>query len=210
MMVLAEEKVIASKKKQQRIIGSGVLLAVMTIAVLFIFLGDGRGILERVFAAEANITLTSPAPVAASKREEIVIDAVVANLPDQEYPAASLSVHFDRNKLEFVGVRQGTMKTRGRGGIYHIPIWNSDVEASNQHGIVNTMYLDLTGGDHPYIVGEEDILVRLVFRLRDSVESGETHHITIYDAVFATVNPADSVATSKGNLRVHHAQIIVR
>ena len=164
--------------------------------------------LEQTFAT--SITLTTPAVLEVNHHEDIVIDVVVNEVPKHEFPAASISVHFDHDALEFIGVRQGNMVTRGDGGNYNIPIWHVDTSASNQHGIVNAMYLDTTGGEHPYIINESDILLRLIFRLQDEVQSGEIFHLVIDDAVLAAIDPAESVGIALGNMQAHHAQIIIR
>jgi hypothetical protein len=187
----------------------GIIASGLIVTIIFLLVMREMGVIERLFSLDATITLSSPEPMYADNRDEIVINALVSNLPKREYPAVSLSVHFDTNRLEFLGVRQGNMVIKGEG-VYHIPIWSVDVEVSNRRGIVNTMYLDITGGDFPYIVTDADTLIRLVFRLRDSIESGDVLYVTIEDAVFATVDVTESVAMSEGNLNVHHAQIVVR
>ena len=209
MEILTSKKKMTTKQKKKRllIIGGISLVAIIAIVAVVFFTLDRTGVIDRVFAT--SITLSSPAPVEATNKENIVLDAIVTRLPDGEYLAASLSVYFDHNRLEFIGVRQGTMRTVGINGNYSIPIWNSDVEAANRTGVINTMYLDMTGGDHPYIVDDADILLRLAFRLRDSAQSGDTLYVTIEDAIFATVDPADAVAMTKGNLIGFNAQIIV-
>ena len=200
-----------SKKKRKWLVIIGIFVvttAAAGIALFYPFGDDEVSFVERMFAT--SITLSTPPPIMAGSQEDIVIDVVVNRLPNQIYPAASLSVHFDSNYLAFTGIRQGTMRTVGNAaGTYHIPLWHSDVDASNERGFVNTMYLDMTGGDQPYIIDENDILLRLVFRLRESASAGDVYHLVIEDAVFATIDPADSVGTSNGNLRAFNAQIIV-
>jgi hypothetical protein len=195
------------------------LCAVVAIAVAASLLLFRNGAFDTLFAP--SLTLMSPAPVSASDRSEIIIDAVLSDLPDRVFPAASISVDFDPNKLEFVGVKQGTMMTlggaKGNEQTWNIPIWESDAAASNRLGEVNTMYLDMTGGQFAYIregfqKNDHDILVRLAFRLKDSAIAGDIYHITVKDAVIATVGGAEnntSLATGKQTLKAYPAKIVV-
>ena len=165
---------------------------------------------ERFF--RGSVTLTTPAAINASDRSEIVIDVVTNNLPNREFPAASLSVSFDNNFIKFVGIRQGNMMVRGNTiDSFNIPLWHSDVEVANTNGKINTMYLDMSGGNHPYIIDDEnDILLRFVFRLKDSVSPGEIHHVVIEDVIFAAVDETESIGNGLGNLLAFNAQIIVK
>jgi hypothetical protein len=215
--IKAELTKVKKATKVNRIITISVaVIFVAAIAVLFIF----RGTIFAEFSAPA-ITLMSPAPVSAENREEIVIDAVLSDLPHGVFPAASLSVDFDRNRLEFVGVRQGTMQTLSGAGNsgFNVPIWRSDAEASNRVGRINTMYLDITGGDFAYVREgfareRQDIILRLVFRLRDSVQAGDILDIVVVDAVIAAIDGSEtgaSLATDPNlrTLRAYSAKIVV-
>ncbi|MDR1236978.1 MAG: hypothetical protein LBK28_01930 [Propionibacteriaceae bacterium] len=169
-----------------------------------------------------SLTLQSPAPLSVGDREEVVIDVVLSRLPDGLYPAASLSVQFDPNKLEFTGIKQGTMMTRGalQDGqpTFHVPLWQADIAVSNQRGQVNTMYLDTTGGTFAYTsegfaTGSRDVLLRLGFRLRDSVQAGEIYRLSVADAVLATIGGSadrSSLATSSSTLIAYPAEIVVK
>ena len=214
-------KIIKSKffqRKRNRILAiCGTILFVAAMIFLVIF---QNGMLDGLFAP--SITLMSPAPVSADDRNEIVIDVVLSSLPDRVFPAASLSVEFDKNKLEFTGVKQGTMMTLGDSNgekkTYNIPIWKSDIEVSNRLGEINTMYLDITGGKFAYIregfnKNNKDILLRLTFRFRDSVQAGEIYNITVKDVVIATSGGAEkrtSLATALRTLRAYPAKIAVK
>jgi hypothetical protein len=209
LMKLGEEKK-SKKRKVFFFVGFGMILAMIAmIAIIGTLIQNDPAILEQTFAS--SITLTTPVPFDAHYRDDIVIDVIVNEIPNREFPAASISVNFDRHMLEFIGLRQGDMVTRGRSGNYDIPIWHVDIDASNEHGIVNAMYLDTTGSQYPYIINDADVLLRLVFRLQDDgAQDGKVHHIVIDDAVLAAVDPLESVGVALGNLRAHHAQIIVK
>jgi len=199
------------KPKKSRWLVTGGIFTAATVGAIVLFLPFGEtgiNLATRMFAT--SITLTAPPPLAADHQEAIVIDVLVNNLPDLIYPAVSLSVIFDPNYLEFTGIRQGTMRAQGASaGTYQIPLWNVDVEASNARGVINTMYLDMTGGDQAYIIDKNNILLRLVFQLQDSAVSGDIYHLIIEDATFATINPDEAVSTANQNLRAFNAQIIV-
>ena len=214
------KKILESKffqKKRNRVITICVAVALIIAIVWVVFF---TSILERIFAP--SITLMSPAPVLVFDRGEIVVDVVMSDLPERVFPAASLSAKFDKNKLELVSVKQGTMMTLNNYSedetTYNIPIWKSDIEAANRLGKVNTMYLDMTGGQFAYVKEgfakeEKDILLRLVFCLRDSAKAGEVYNITVEDAVLATVGgdyDNTSLATSNRTLKAYPAKIVVK
>lgn len=216
------EKHPSSRKRPHRKKGfvAFFLCAAAAIAAIVLFLFFRGGTLDTLFAP--SLTLMSPAPVSVSDREEIIVNAVLSDLPDRVFPAASISVKFDKNKLEFVEVKQGTMMTLGNSKgdeqTWNIPIWEGDVATSNRLGEVNIMYLDITGGKFAYVregfhKNDNDILVRLAFRLKDSAGAGDIYHITVKDAVIATVGGAEnntSLATGKQTLKSYPAKIVVQ
>lgn len=208
MELVSLEKKKNNKRTTVAFIGFGFGTILIMIAIAVLLQGDPVS-LEQTFAP--SITLTTPPPLNPDFRGDIVIDVTVNEIPEGEYPAASISVNFNNQMLEFVGLRQGDMVTRGSSENYNNPIWDVDIDASNQHGVVNAMYLDTTGGQYPYLIDDANILLRLVFRLKDDgVQEGVVHHIIIDDAVLATIDPLDSVGVLNGNLKAHHAQIIIR
>ena len=133
-------------------------------------------------------------------KDEIIVPAVLSNLPDNEYPAASVSIKFDNNKLEFVGINIGTMETyndydpeRDEEPSYKIPQWTYNEEVANEEGEIKAMYLDTTAGKNAYVISgfekdKKDIPFQLVFKLKDSVIKNDELAIEIEEAVFATVN----------------------
>lgn len=205
------------KKNYKKILVTAAVLF-STVAAVYLYT-NRKVLLPEVYSP--SLTLTVPPAVDVTDREEIVIDVVLSNLPENRYPASSISVEFDNNKLEFTGVKQGTMMTLGgpsKQQTYHIPIWLCDIEASNRRGQVNTMYLDITGGDYAYVPEgfdkkDKNILLRLAFRLRDSAVRGEVYHITFEDAVIATAENArdgSSLASENRTLKLYHGKIVVK
>ena len=214
------KKILGSKffqKKRNRVLTICAAVILIIVIIWLIFWGN---VLDRIFAP--SLTLMSPEPVLAFDRGDIVVDVVISDLPDRVFPAASLSAKFDNNKLELISVKQGTMMTLNNYSkdekTYNIPIWKSDIAAANKMGKVNTMYLDMTGGQFAYVKegfvkDEKDILLRLVFCLRDSAQAGEVYNITVEDAVLATVGGDEnrtSLATANQTLKAYSAKIVVR
>ncbi|UOY91709.1 cohesin domain-containing protein [Ectobacillus sp. JY-23] len=206
------------KKKSTRIVGI-ILMVLLILSSIFIYFNN-KNVFRELFAP--SITLVSPAPIKPSNRNEITVDVMVSDLPDNIYPAASLSINFDKNKLDFIGVKQGTMMTLGdstaQKKVYNIPIWKSDPAVSNKSGQINTMYLDMTGGKYAYTKEgfnkkEKNILLRLTFKLRDSVVSGEVYDLIIRDAIIATADndiKKTSLASNNNTLKTYPAKIVVK
>ena len=169
-----------------------------------------------------TLILEPPAPIEVTNKEEFIVDVKLSHLPKDIYPAASISVGFDNNKLEFTGVKMGTMETYGdqilNGSDYTIPTWACNVETSNKKGVVNAMYLDMTAGKFAYNEdgfekGSKDIVLRLAFKLKDSTQAGENYYLDIKDAVFATVDgdkDKSSLATLDKTLKTNNCSIVVK
>ena len=169
-----------------------------------------------------TLTLEPPAPIEVINKDEFIVDVKLSRLPKDIYPAASISIGFDNNKLEFTGVKMGTMQTYGdqilNGSDYTIPTWACNVEASNKNGVVNAMYLDMTAGKFAYNEDgfekdSKDIVLRLAFKLKDSAQSGENYYLDIKDAVFATVDgdkDKSSLSMTDKTLKINNCSIVVK
>ncbi|MEF9990839.1 MAG: hypothetical protein RRZ84_03470 [Romboutsia sp.] len=137
--------------------------------------------------------------ISSESKDEIIIPAVLSKLSDNKYPAASVGITFDKNKLEFVGIKLGTMETyddyneESKGEKrFKVPNWVYNVDVANQKGEINAMYLDTTASKNAYNIEgfkkkEKDILFRLVFKLKDSVIPKDKIDINIEEVVFATI-----------------------
>ena len=131
------------------------------------------------------------------------------------YPAASMSVSFDPACLEFLGVEEGNVfirddeSTSGR----QLPDWSCNTAACNDSGLVNIMYLDMTGGRYAFsreLLAEEDnVVLRLSFRVRGSVRTGDVLDLIVEDAVFAASEERDSLAMTRNTLRVKNSRIVI-
>jgi hypothetical protein len=75
------------------------------------------------------------------------------------------------------------------------------------------MYLDLTGGanafDRQLLAVEDNVLLRLTFRLRGSARAGDVYELTVEDAVFAASDESQSLAMNQGTLKVKNGKIVV-
>ena len=178
------------KEKKMFFIG-GSIIFVVAVVCIFIFKDIKTPTLKLEVPTEK---------ITANYKDEIIVPAVLSNLPDNEYPAASVSIKFDNNKLEFVGINIGTMETyndydpeRDEEPSYKIPQWTYNEEVANEEGEIKAMYLDTTAGKNAYVISgfeknKKDIPFQLVFKLKDSVIKNDELAIEIEEAVFATVN----------------------
>ena len=136
--------------------------------------------------------------------QEVMIDVKLTGLKGN-YPAASFQIDFDRNKLEFLEIRQGNIEIQNvKTGETLIPEWSFSPESANNKGSIKTMYLDMTGEENPIsgslLNGDKDVLFRLVFRVKDSCNEGETLNLVTKQATFAAVDESQSLAVNKENI----------
>ena len=206
----------SSSKKKLVILSS--FVAIIGLVLVSVFFNEESSL----SIIKPTLILEPPAPIEVTNKEEFIVDVKLSHLPKDIYPAASISVGFDNNKLEFTGVKMGTMETYGdqilNGSDYTIPTWACNVETSNKKGVVNAMYLDMTAGKFAYNEdgfekGSKDIVLRLAFKLKDSTQAGENYYLDIKDAVFATVDgdkDKSSLATLDKTLKTNNCSIVVK
>ena len=188
------------------------LLALTALIALLIFL------LVRCDGQDTELpTLTVETPQKLSKAEttDFTLDVTISNLGDALYPAMSMSIAFDASRLEFLGVEEGnvfvydTENTTGQ----QLPEWSYDVASSNDSGKINIMYLDLTGGKHAFSKGllaeEDNVVLRLRFRLKGSVRAGDVIDLVVEDAVFAASDETLSLAMTRDTLRVRNGKLVI-
>ena len=147
--------------------------------------------------------------------EELTLDVTVSQLGEALYPAASTSIAFDPSRLEFLGVEEGNVFVLDAGNTagQKLPDWSCNVQNSNDTGRINVMYLDMTGGRHAFsrdLLAEEDnVVLRLRFRLRGSARSGDVLDLIVEDAVFAASDESQSLAMTRGTLRARSGRLVV-
>ena len=126
-----------------------------------------------------------------------------------------MSIRFDPACLEFLGIEEGNVfvtSTSSPGGRM-LPQWSCNPEQCNESGLINIMYLDLTGGKESFtqeLLAEEDnVVLRLSFRLRGSVRSGDVYDLIVEDAVFAASDETQSLAMVQNTLRAKNGKLVV-
>lgn len=160
-------------------------------------------------------TLTVETPQKCSAGEEITLDVTIDHMGGALYPAASMSIRFDPACLEFLAVEEGNVfilngeSTSGR----QLPLWSYNTAACNESGLINVMYLDMTGGRYAFsreLLAEEDnVVLRLTFRVRGSVRTGDVLDLIVEDAVFAASEEKDSLAMTRNTLRARNSRIVI-
>lgn len=204
-----EEK--KNSKKKTIII---VLLVLLALAVLALFLFRDGGALSLAPA----VTVETPNKMSQSDRDEFTLDVTLSDLKEGElYPAASFSMNFDANKLEFLGLEEGNVlvpcEKKANGAVTELPKWGVNVERSNEIGQINVMYIDLSGGRRAFskdlLPDGDRVLFRLKFKLRGSVQSGDIIEISFADAVFAASDEKDSLASVKNTLKTRSGRVVI-
>ena len=206
---MKKEETNAKTKKRKWIAISIGILAVILVIVLFFM--NKHEIIERI----PTLTIETPQKINPSETDEFMLDVTISTLGDTFYPAASMSISFDASYLEFLGVEEGNLLIRNEAGdtSQKLPDWSCNPEQSNKSGVINIMYLDITGGKNAFVqelLAEEDnVVIRLKFRLRGSVREGDVYDLIFDDAVFAASDEAESLAMTRDTLKVRNGKIVI-
>ena len=197
-----------TKKKLFIGIGTGVLLLLLILFLLFMKWDKSAG-------RTPTLTIETPQKISISETEEFTLNVTVSTLGEAIYPAASMSIAFDSSRLEFIGVEEGNVFIRD-DEIYisqKLPNWSCNPKHSNKSGKINSMYLDTTGGKNAFskeLLAEDDnVVLRLTFRLRGSVRSGDVCDLIFDDAVFAASDENESLAMTRDTLKVRNGKIVI-
>ena len=197
-----------TKKKLFIGIGTGVLLLLLILFLLFMNL-------DKITGGTPTLTIETPQKISKSETEEFTLDVTISSFGDAIYPAASMSISFDSSRLEFIGVEEGNVFIRNDEGDVpqKLPNWSCNPEQCNKSGKINIMYLDTTGGKNAFskeLLAEEDnVVLRLKFRLRGSVRSGDICDLIFDDAVFAASDETQSLAMTTDTLKVRDGKIVI-
>ncbi len=197
-----------TKKKLIISISGGVLCLFL---ILFLLLINW----DEITGGVPTLTIETPQKISKSQTEEVTIDVSISSFGDVLYPAASMSIAFDYSRLEFLGVEEGNVfiLCGDREASQQLPRWSCNPEQCNKSGKINIMYLDTTGGKNAFtkeLLEEDDnVVLRLKFRLRGSVRSGEVCDLIFDDAVFAASDERESLAMTTDTLRVRNGKIVV-
>ena len=162
-----------------------------------------------------TLIVQTPQKLSASATSEFTLDVTISDLGDARYPAMSMSVAFDSSRLEFLGVEEGNIcilsdeNTTGQ----QLPDWSCNVKNSNDTGIINIMYLDMTGGKNAFtkelLADDNNVVLRLNFRLRGSVRPGDILDLIVEDAVFAASDETQSLAMTTGTLNTKNGRLVI-
>lgn len=166
-------------------------------------------------SSEHILTVETPQKLSASKTEEVTLDVTISSLGDTRYPAMSMSIAFDSSRLEFLGVEEGNIfilsdeNSTGR----QLPDWSCNVQNSNDTGMINIMYLDMTGGRNAFtkelLAENYNVVLRLKFRLRGSARPGDVLDLILEDAVFAASDETQSLAMTTDTLKVKNGRLVI-
>ena len=188
------------------------LLSLTALIIVLIFLlvrCDGQD------ARMPTLTVETPQKLSASQTDEFTLDVMISDLGDAIYPAMSMSIAFDASRLEFLGVEEGNLlisapeNTSGQ----RLPEWSCNVENSNKTGMINIMYLDMTGGKHAFsrelLADADNVVLRLRFRLRGSARPGDVLDLIVEDAVFAASDETESLAMTTDTLKTKNGRLVI-
>ena len=196
-----------TKKKLFIGIGAGVILLLLILFLLFMNW-------EKITNGTPTLTIETPQKISKSETEEFSLDVTISSFGDAIYPAASMSISFDSSRLEFLGIEEGNVFIQNDGDVpQKLPNWSCNPEQCNKSGKINIMYLDTTGGKNAFskeLLAEEDnVVLRLKFRLRGSVRSGDICDLIFDDAVFAASDETQSLAMTTDTLKVRDGKIVI-
>lgn len=193
------------KRKSPFLIGGILILLLILLLVLTRCSGVG--------GKTPVLTVETPQKLSASQTDTFTLDVAISELRDTLYPAMSMSLRFDPSCLEFLGIEEGNVFVTDSQVGRKLPQWSCNPEQCNKTGLINIMYLDLTGGKEAFtqnLLAEEDnVVLRLSFRLRGSARSGDVYDLMVEDAVFAASDESQSLAMTQGTLKVKNGKIVV-
>ena len=192
------------KKRWPWIIGVCILIAVGVCLLV------GRN------ATKTNtpvLKIEIPQKLSASNTEEFTLDVTISDMGTALYPAMSMSIRFDASRLEFLGVEEGNVFVYDDAVDQQLPEWSYNVQNSNDTSLINIMYLDMTGGKHAFhkelLAAEDNVVLRLQFRLRGSVRPGDVLDLTFEDAVFAASDEIQSLAMTTDTLKTKNGRLVI-
>ena len=194
------------KKKWPWMLGICVLIAVIVL-LLPQCNGPDSGV--------PTLIVETPQKLSVSQTEEFTLDVTVSALGETRYPAMSMSISFDSSRLEFLGVEEGNifiLSDENSTG-QQLPDWSCNVQSSNDTGLINIMYLDMTGGRNAFtkdlLADDYNVVLRLKFRLRGSVRPGDVLDLIVEDAVFAASDETQSLAMNRDTLKIKNGRLVI-
>ena len=204
------KRTMTPKQKKKLIIGIGVGAIALLLILFFHFMNW-----DRITGGTPTLTIETPQKISKSQSKEFTLDVMISSFGNAIYPAASMSISFDSSRLEFVGIEEGNVFIRNDESEIpqKLPEWSCNPDVCNKSGKINIMYLDTTGGKNAFskdLLAEDDnVVIRLKFRLRGSVRSGDVCDLIFDDAVFAASDETKSLAMTTNTLRVRNGKIVI-
>ena len=184
------------------------LLLIAAAALYYFYFYQGN-------SGTPTLIVETPQKLSASQTEEFTLDVTISNLGDARYPAMSMSIAFDPSRLEFLGVEEGNifiLSDENSTG-QKLSDWSCNVQNSNDTGLINIMYLDMTGGKNAFtkelLAEDYNVVLRLKFRLRGSVRPGDVLDLIVEDAVFAASDENQSLAMTADTLKVKNGRLVI-
>ena len=182
------------------------LIAAAALYYFYFYQGD---------SGTPTLIVETPQKLSVSQTEDFTLDVTVSDLGDARYPAMSMSIAFDSSRLEFLGVEEGNifiLSDENSSG-QQLPDWSYNVQTANETGLINIMYLDMTGGKNAFtrdlLADDNNVVLRLKFRLRGSVRSGDVLDLIVEDAVFAASDETQSLAMTTDTLKVKNGRLVI-
>ena len=186
-----------------------VCLALIAAAALYYFYFNQGN------SGTPTLIVETPQKLSVSQTEDFTLDVTVSDLGDARYPAMSMSISFDSSRLEFLGVEEGNifiLSDENSSG-QKLPDWSYNVQTANETGMINIMYLDMTGGRNAFtkdlLADDYNVVLRLKFRLRGSVRPGDVLDLIVEDAVFAASDETQSLAMTRDTLKVKNGRLVI-
>ena len=182
------------------------LIAAAALYYFYFYQGD---------SGTPTLIVETPQKLSVSQTEDFTLDVTVSDLGDARYPAMSMSIAFDSSRLEFLGVEEGNifiLSDENSSG-QQLPNWSCNVQSSNDTGLINIMYLDMTGGRNAFtkdlLADDYNVVLRLQFRLRGSVRPGDVLDLIVEDAVFAASDETQSLAMNRDSLKIKNGRLVI-
>ena len=198
-----------NKSIKHKLSGAVLLTSLILLVLLTLILTRCSGIGGKA----AVLTVETPQKLSASQTDTFTLDITVSNLGETIYPAMSMSLRFDPSCLEFLGIEEGNVFVTDSQLGRKLPQWSCNPAQCNKTGLINIMYLDLTGGKEAFtqnLLAETDnVVLRLSFRLRGSARSGDVYDLIMEDAVFAASDESRSLAMTQDTLKIKNSKIVV-
>lgn len=200
---MSKTKMDSKKKKKICIIGA-IIVIILAVFLFYFYWKDSE---------IPILTIETPQKLSCEKTDTFVLDVSISDFGEAIYPAASMSISFDTSRLEFLGVEEGNVFIFHQNLEQQLPEWSYNTEQCNKSGLINIMYLDTTAGKNAFskelLAEDENIVLRLKFRLRGSARVGDVYDLVIEDAVFAASDEKQSLAILQNTLKAKNGKIVI-